>query len=92
MTEPNAIAMTPWRVSCHEILDATDRKICGMTPHPNEIGSEALIVAAPDLFLACERALTFLTMGHLLGDESRAASLLDTLDKLRAALEKAGAS
>ena len=33
---------------------------------------------------ACARALNYLEWNRLLGDESRAASLLDTLDKLRA--------
>lgn len=38
------------------------------------------------LLAACERAQIFLRMGDLLGQESKAASLLDTLDKLRTAI------
>jgi len=39
---------------------------------------------------ACKRAEVYLTLGVKLGDENRAAALLDTLNKLRAVALEAG--
>lgn len=41
------------------------------------------------LLAACERAETFFRWADMLGQESRAASLLDTLSMLRTAIAKA---
>ncbi len=56
---------------------------------PKNAKRAKLIAAAPDLLAACNRALTFFGMKEILSEANRAASLLDTLHNLRAAIAKA---
>jgi hypothetical protein len=89
----------PWELDGLTVQPANEASfdgcnICRVTVpsdllEPQAIANGHLLVAAPDLLAACKRALTFQTTKNLLGEENRAASLLDTLNMLRGAIAKA---
>lgn len=96
--DPRLKARVEARKAAHEIIDAARSVAARLDAHEvfwSELRAVALLLSplpepsTSDLLAACQRMLTFEEWKHMLGDENRAASYLDAMDKMRAAIRKA---